>query len=255
MPCAHGQEPREFLTRAGLPRQVLDVLAGTGLPLEQIDHIAGAVNVDGLRLSLVLVSRRPVDEVQFLKQLRATRSNGAKERYSVDVGGLPLTLARVSDTVWVFGFDAQKDLAGVDRGGQGPGGGQFATGLSEMIGRVPPDAAVWIATDEDRWAEKPLVKMIISEILKKPEWLPVLSRGRALVAALSLNEPPRLRLFVKAADGSTAERVRSYFQARAASTENATSGGAGEIAFFDSPIDPANAFNTLREMLNEAVKP
>jgi hypothetical protein len=249
------QEPSDFLTRAGLPRQVLDVLAGTGLPLEQIDHIAGAVNVDGLRLSLVLVTRRPLDEAQFLKRLRATRSNGATERYSVDIGGLPLALARVSDSVWLFGFDAEKDLAGADRGGQGPGGRQFAPGLSEMIGSVPPDAAAWLVTDEDRWAEKPLVKLVFSELLKKPEWLPSLAKGRALVAALSLNEPPRLRIFVKAADASTAERIRSYFQARAASAENATSGGAGEIAFFDSPIDPANAFNSLREMLNEAVKP
>jgi hypothetical protein len=124
-----------------------------------------------------------------------------------------------------------------------------------MIGRIPPDAAAWIATDEDRWAEKPLVKLVISELLRKPEWLPSLARGKAVVAALSFNDPPRLRLFVKAADVSIAERIRTYFQGRAAGAENASSGGAGELAFFDSPVDPANAFNSLREMLNEAVKP
>ena len=71
----------------------------------------------------------------------------------------------------------------------------------------------------------------------------------------SLNDPPRMRLFVTAADVSTGENLRAYFQARASATDGATAGGAGELAFFETPIDPSAAFATLREMLNEAVKP
>jgi hypothetical protein len=249
------QEPRDVLTRAGIPPQFFDVLARLGISLEQVDHVAGAANVDALRLALVIVLRQSLDEEQFLRQLRASRTNGVRERYSTDVGGLPLTLARVSATVWVFGFDAKKDLEGVERGGHGAGGKQFASGLAEMISRVPPDAAAWIATDEDRWSEKPLVRMVIGEVLRKPEWLPVLGRGRSLAAALSLNDPPRLRLFIRAADASTGGRLRAYFQTRSLSTDGATAGGAGELAFFETPIDPATTFATLRDMLSEAVKP
>jgi hypothetical protein len=249
------QEPRDLLIKAGLPPQVLDILAKLGLSLEQIDHITGAVNVDGPRLALVLVLRSPLDDEKLLKQLRATRSNGAKERYTIDAGGLPLTLARVSPTVWVFGFDSKKDLEAVERDGYGPGGKQLSPGLSEMIARVPPDAAAWIAADVDHWAEKPLVRMVFGEVLKKPEWLTALGRARALVAAISLNDPPRLRLFVGAADSSAGDRLRAYFLARATATEGATTGGAGELAFIETPIDPTTTFATLREMLNEGVKP
>jgi hypothetical protein len=249
------QEPRDVLTRAGIPQQFLDALARLGLALEQIDHVAGAANVDGLRLTVVIVLRQSLDEEQFLKRLRASRTNGARERYSAEIGGLPLTLARASATVWVFGFDPKRDLEAVERGGHGPGGKQFAAGLAEMIGRVPPDAAAWIATGEDSWGEKPLVRMVIGEALRKPEWLPVLARGRALAAALSLNDPPRLRLFILAADAPTGDRLRAYFQARTGAMEGATTGGAGELAFFETPIDPATTFATLRDMLSEAVKP
>jgi hypothetical protein len=43
--------------------------------------------------------------------------------------------------------------------------------------------------------------------------------------------------------------------ARATATEGATTGGAGELAFIETPIDPTTTFATLREMLNEGVKP
>ena len=249
------QEPRDLLTKAGLPPQILDVLAKLGLPLEQIDHITGAVNVDGPRLALVLVLHKPLDDEKLLKLLRATRTNGPKERYTIDAGGLPLTLARVSPTVWVFGFDSRKDLEAIEKGGYGPGGKQLSPGLSELIAGVPADAAAWIAADVDRWAEKPLVKVVFGEILKKPEWLTALGRARALVAAISLNDPPRLRLFVTAVDSSTGDRLRASFLARATATEGATAGGAGELAFIEQPFDPTTALATLREMLNEAVKP
>lgn len=249
------QDSRDLLRKAGLPPQVLDVIAKLGLPLEQIDQITGAVNVDGLRLALVLVLHRSLDDDQFLKQLRATRSHGAKERYTIDAGGLPLTLARVSPTVWVFGFDSKKDLEAVEKDGYGPGGKQLSPRLSEQIARVPPDSAAWIAADVDHWAEKPLVRVVFGEVLKKPEWLTALGRTRALLAAISLNDPPRLRLFVTAPDSSTGDRLRASFLARATATEGTSAGGAGELAFIETPIDPTIALATLREMLNESGKP
>jgi hypothetical protein len=251
------QDPRQLFTKAGLPRQMFDAVANLGLTLPQIDHLAGAASAAELRFTFVLVLRRPLaDEDETLKRIKAVRQNGAKERYRVDLAGLPihLTLARVSPTVWVFGLDEKKDFEAVDRGGYGPGGKQFAPALAAAIAeQVPPDAAAWLAADDERWADKPLVRLALGQLAKK-EGVAVLSKGRAAVAALSLDDPPRLRLFVKAVDDATGEQLRAYFAKKAAADEQARHGGAGQLAFFDTPIDPANTFATLQQMLGDAGK-
>ena len=251
------QDPRELLIKAGIPRQAYDAFASVGLTLQQIDHIAGGVSVGEIRFALVLVLRRPPgDEEEFLKRLKATKQNGPKERYTIELGGLPLTLARVLPTVWVFGFDSKKDFEAVDRGGHGPGGKQFAPALREMIEQhVATEAAAWVATSEERWAEKPLIQFAIGQFAGKKEWVAVLAKGRSLAAGISLGDPPRLRLFVKTADEATAQQLRAYFAKRAASDEMASHGGAGELAFFDTPMDPSTVFATLQQMLSDAVKP
>ena len=47
------------------------------------------------------------------------------------------------------------------------------------------------------------------EFLKKKEWLPVLARGRSVLVVASLDDPPRIRLFIKTADEKTGEQLRS----------------------------------------------
>src|SRR5262249_9016671 len=176
------QEPRALLTGAGVPAAVFNTLTQLGLTLEQIDHIAGGTSLgDGqleFRLTLVLVLRALLpDDDEFLQKLKARKQPGSKPRYDVDVGGLPLVLARVAEMVWVFGFDAKKDLEAVDRGGYGPGGKQLPSGLAEMLAqRVPPEAAVWLATDDERgWTDKLAVKLL-AEAMGRREWLPVLAK-------------------------------------------------------------------------------
>lgn len=253
------QDPRELLISAGLPRQAYDAVTHLGLSPRQIDHIAGGTSVAELRFTFVLVLRRPLDnEDEFLKRLRAKKTDGPRERYRADISGLPvdLTLARVAPTIWVFGLDARKDLSAVDRGGHGPGGKQFAPALAEGIAvRVPPDAAAWLATSAERWDDKALIQFALRQFAGKDEWLKGLAKGRAVVAGLSLDDPPRLRLFVTVADKATGEQIRAYFANRAATDEHARHGGAGELAFFDTPIDPANTLTILRQMLNDAAKP
>ena len=247
------QDPRELFANAGIPRQLFDAIASMGLTLPQIDHLAGATSAGELRFTFVLVLRRPpADEDDFLQKLKAKKQPGPKARYDVSLAGipLPLTLARVSPTVWVFGFDAKKDLEAVNRGGYGPGGKQFPQPLAEMIAqRVPPDAAAWLATNDERWTEKPLIQLLLGQMMGKKE---VLAKGRAVAASLSLDDPPRLRLFVKAADEATGQQVREYFAKRAAADDKARHGGAGELAFFDIPIDPAATFATLQQFLSDA---
>jgi hypothetical protein len=59
-----------------------------------------------------------------------------------------------------------------------------------------------------------------------------------------------MRLFVRTAETATADRVRAYFQARAAEMESATAGGGGVFAMFDAPYNPA----TLQRFLADAGK-
>ena len=212
-----------------------------------------------MRFALTLVLRRPLDdEEEFLKRLKARKANGPNNRYRVDISGLPveLMLARISPTIWVFGLDAKKDFEAVDKGGYGPGAKQFTSTLTEAVaGRVPPEAAAWLATAEGRWDDKPLVQFFLGQFAGKTEWLKGLAKGRAVVAALSLDEPPRLRLFLTVADESTAEGVRSYFAKWAERNGQVSHGGAGELAFLNAPIDPVKTFAVLRQLLNDAAKP
>jgi hypothetical protein len=258
------QDPGELLIRAGLPGKVLGTLSDLGLTLPQIDHLAGGTTIGNkevveFRLTLVLVLHRPLaDEDDFLRRLKRKPIAG-KQRYEVELAGLPMLLARVSPTVWVFGLalnndlkENLKNLAAVEAGGYGPGGKQFPAELTEAIAtRVPPDSAAWIATNAEHWAEKPAV-IFVAELLKKKEWLPAVAQGRSALAALSFGEQPRVRLFVRATDETTGQRVRDYFKSKA--TDMSRHGGAGELAMFDTPIDPANAYAIVQQFLGDVKK-
>jgi hypothetical protein len=256
------QDPRELLARAGVPQQALAAFDLAGLPLAQIDHVAGGAFIgnegDELRVALVLVLKQQLaNEEQFLVALKAQPILPKEGRWSVTPGNFPLVLAKVSPTVWAFGL-SERDLAAVDRGGFGPGGTQFrgsdAGGVRKMIASVPPDAAAWVAADDDRdWTQKPLVKLAAGSKQVQP-WLPVLKEGRGGLVAIRFGESPRLRLFVRCADDATGERVRAYFQARAAEMESATAGGGGAFALFDAPFDPTTTGLLLRRMLDDAKK-
>jgi hypothetical protein len=257
------QDPGELLIRAGLPGKVLGTLSDLGLTLPQIDHVAGGTfvgnNAVEFRLTLVLVLHRPQpDEDEFLRRLKRKPVAG-KQRYEVELAGLPMLLARVSPTVWVFGLalsndlkENLKNLAAVEAGGYGAGGKQFPAELAEAIAtRVPPDSAAWIATNDERWADKLGVQVVLGMANKK-EWLPALAQGRSALVALSFGEQPHVRLFVRAADETTGQRVRDYFKSKA--NDMSRHGGAGELAMFDTPLDPANAYATVQQFLGDVKK-
>jgi hypothetical protein len=252
------QDPRALLTSAGIPAAAFDTLTQLGLSLPQIDHVAFGWPGE-LRFTLVLVLRTPLaDEDAFLRKLKATKPASGKGPSDIELPGLPVPahLARVSPTVWVLGvgFDAAKGFEAAERGGYGPGGKQFAPGLTEMLGqRVPPEAAAWIATGDERWDEKPAVRLLL-EATGKKQWLPVLARGRAGMLALNFDDPPRARLFLKAVDEATGQQVRDYFKAQAAANDKVQHGGSNEYAFLDMPLDPATAAATLERFVTDAAQ-
>ncbi len=254
------KDPRELLIQAGIPARLYDQLTSLGLTLQQIEQVIGGTSLgDGAvtpRFSLVVVLRGPLtNENEFLHKLQA-RKQAIKERYDIELARLPLMLARVSPTIWFIGWD-DKDFKAVDRGGHGAGGKQLPFGLRQAIAdQVPPDAAIWLAANDEQWAEKPAVKLLLeTELFGKKEWLPVLAKGRSALVALSFDEPPRLRLFFKTVDAATGIQLRNYFQKIAGKDEKIRQGGEGESAFYDAPIDPMNSFSTIARFLSDAVKP
>ena len=239
------QDPRALLAKAGVPDGFFNTLVELGLTLPQIDHIvigAKVADTAAVRVTLALVLRRPLaDEEKFLKALKETP--GHKTWSNVQLAGLPLKLVKVSPRAWVFGWDGV-DIAPAERGGLGGGGKNLSADLRDALTqRLPPDAAAWLATDSDRWADKGSVKLIVGEVLKKKEWLPLVARGQAVAAGLSFDEVPRARLFVRAADADTGATLRDYFKGKA-TADGVRHGGAGEWALFDAPLD------TTRSLFN-----
>jgi hypothetical protein len=247
------QEPRELLARAGVPDQLFAAVDSGGLPLAQIDHAAGGIFVADAgepRFALVLVLNRPLaDEGAFRTALKARPGSGKQKYDSVKVGDFPLLLARVSPTVWVFGF-GEGDFSAVEKGGFGPGGTQFR--LRAVLAAIPPDAAVWAAADDDGdWTQKPLVKLLASSDGAKT-WLPLLSAGRGAAVALTFGERARVWLQVRTVEASAAERLRAYFRTRAAETDSATVGGDGTAASLDAPFDPTALRRFLTDLKSAA---
>jgi hypothetical protein len=238
------QEPRELLAKAGVPEQLLGVLDTIGLP--KIDHIAGGApigDIVDLRVALVLVLKQPLaDEEAFRNRLKAKPGTGKHKYDTVQLANAPFMMARVSPTVWVFGF-SEGDFSAVEKGGFGPGGTQFrgsdSDGLRKMLTSVPVEAAVWVAADDDHdWTQKPLVRLLASQSPEAKKGLPALGGGRGGLFALTFGDKLRMRLFVRTAETATAKHLRAYFLARTAELESATAGGEGTFALFDAPYDP-----------------
>lgn len=250
------QDPRELLSRAGVPDSVFMTLERAGLTLPQIDHVVVGTPAREPRFTAVLSLRRPPDdEEQFLRNLQAKPDlQGKKDRYDVPfVGGVPMSMARVSGRVWVFGL-GEAGFAGVERGGYGPGAKHLSADLREMLGqKLPPDAAAWVAADTDKWGENLLLRLAAGGSPMVKGFVPLLAKGQAGVAGVSLGESPRLRAFVRCTDADTGEKLRGYFSRKATATD-ARTGGAGEWAMFDTPFDPREGLRPLREMLEDAAR-
>ncbi len=248
----HGTDARELLAKAGVPTAVFATLDKAGVTLPQIDHVAaGLVLGDDraeLKLSAALVLRRPPDdEDRLLQALDARRfTRDGRTYYHVAVGGLPLVLARPNPRLAVFATDENALHALVT--GDGANGGLSKEFADTIRTRLGPEAAAWAAAADADWANKPGVKLAVGTLLKKPDVLVRLGQGRAAVVGLSFDDPPRLRAFVRAADGPTGDRLRDWFRERVPG-DAARAGGAGEWAFADAPFDPAGGTDWPRRLV------
>lgn len=233
------QDPVGLLTKNGVPASALGALAKAGITLQHIDHIAAGVYLpdkgEEPRIGIALVFRQPLpDEAAFLEQLKA-KPNGKPNRYEVQLDKFTMQMARVSDTIWVFGL-SEKDIAG----------GGVSQALRDTIGeRVPKDAAAWVATESARWSDKPIVKFA------KKEWQPLLAKGHGAAIGLSFVESPRVHVAVQCADGVTGEKLRAYFKGKATG-ERSLAGGNDDWATLVLPVEPKDMANALKGFLDDA---
>jgi hypothetical protein len=249
------QDPRVLLTQAGIPTSAFIQLDRAGLPLQRIDqiivgaHIPDAPDLGQLRLVMALILRSPLDdEEKFLEALAARPvPQAGKERYDIEWSGYPLKLVKASPNAWIFGW-SDEDVVGV--GGGAPPTRLPAQLIETLAQQLPSDAAVWLATATENWAEKRSIRKLAEYGLVRRDWLPILAKGRALAAGMSLAEEPRLRLSVRCRDADTATQLRGYFQRKV--TEPGTRyGGEGDWAMFDTPVDPLQASRKLKGLLND----
>lgn len=253
-----GTPPKEWLAKSGIPGPILALLDKLGIPLEQIDHLVGGVSIGAQSgdvlpgLTVVLRLRKPIaDEDHFLKQLGADkpRPKAGRTTYAVNVGA-PLMMTKLDPLSYLFGLK-DEDLSASDKP-FAEGGGQLPKELRDAIThRLSPASFVWIATDSDRWGDKPIAKLPATLDPKKWKDLATkLNRGRAVVAGLSLEPEPMLRLAVRLADIKDAENLRAPFQDAfpAAGTTIETDSDWTTLA---TPFDPKTTPDSWKRLMPE----
>jgi hypothetical protein len=236
------QSPFELLTKAGVPASALAALGQGGVALTNIDHVAGGAVVPDadltqLRLAVALVLNQPVpDEGKFLDALKAKRpAEGNPPHHVAEFAGLPLKLAKKSDTVWLLGWD-QSDLTPV-------GNGLSERMRTAVAGTFAPDTAAWFVTDSADWAGKKSVSLLLT-LGRKQDWQPGLAKVRAVAAGLTLTDTPTLRVMAKGATPAARDELRAAFARQAGTT-----GETGEWVFLDAPAEGAGGLAALRAVL------
>jgi hypothetical protein len=235
------RNPVDLLTKNGVPASVLGYLAKAGITLQQVDHFAGGIVIPDAgeepRIAIVLVLHRPLpDENAFLNQLNA-KTHG-KGRFEVQFDTVPIQMARISDTIRVFGL-SDKDLVS----------GKLPEAFRDMIeARVPKDAAIWIAAAESRWSDKQFLNLFV-----KKDWHPVLAKGRSAALGLSFGESPSLHIAVQCDSSENGDKLRTYFKGKATG-EHSQAGGADDWATLDLAVDPKTAFSTIKGFFDDAAR-
>jgi hypothetical protein len=231
-------DPKAPLAGAGVPPELTSTLDRLGVPLTAIDHVAGGVTFGDSLLpgfALVLVLRQPLpDEERFLHALHAEKKAIAgRPVYSVALAPLQ-EMTRIDDKTYLFGL-ASSDLSAADR----PPAPLPKDLWEALSAKLSPASFAWVATDNDRWGEKKVVKTFAerSKDAKVRERLALLGKGRQTVVGISLEPEPRLRLAVRTADVETGKRLREYFSEKLAGGK-AEIGGEGDWAEVSAEFDP-----------------
>jgi hypothetical protein len=233
-------EPRQIITRAGIPDRLFVLLDQLGLKLEQIDHVVGGLAVTGEsvlpRVFVVLTLRNPpADPEAFRKRLKATQftAPSGATRDKVDLGGLPVEMTHPDGKTYLFASEG-KDL---DAATSRKGSEHLPASLRESMTKLSPASFAWAATSAERWSEKPSVKAAAA-LLKQPTLPKQLADLRAAAIGLSLEPELRLTLAARAPDAATANKRRDHAAITLAGQPDVQIGGTGDWATAEAKPQP-----------------
>ena len=197
----------QLLQGYGLPTDAVKNALRVGkVRLRDIDHLAGGVTLasDNLLpgLCLVLKLRAPcADEPAFLAALKAEKkAKAGKPTYAVTLG-LPLTLVKADETTYLFGL-TDADVAGTERGA-GP------TFLKEALAKLNPASHTWLATADEDWPAKPLVKAALKDAKGTPPVLP-----RQALVGLMFEPEPKFAASLRGATPADGEKLRELLRGK-----------------------------------------
>ncbi len=235
-----GSDPRQLLTRAGVPDRVFATLDRVGLPLDRIDHVCGglvlAENSAIPRVFVVLALREPpADPGEFRRQLKATQftAPSGATRYKADLGGLPVEMSNPDPRTYLFATEGKDLEAAAGR----TGSAHLPAGLRESMGKLSPASFAWAATDSGHWSENPGVKLAAA-LAKQPDLPARLATVRAAAVGMSLEPDPQLLVAVRAADPDAAAKMRAQAaDAAAGKKESLRIGGEGAWVTAEGPPD------------------
>lgn len=243
-------DPRGEFAAVGVPDRALATLDRLGLKPEQIDHAVGGLTLTGdkpLKVVVALVLREPpADRSAFLKNLKATQTTAAsgQVRYSVDLGGLAMTMTNPDPRTYLFALDPA-DLESAARTGSPDS--HLSSGLRESMARLSPASFAWAATDDDDWSANQWLK-VLAALAKRPDLSARLAGVRAAAVGVSLEPEPRLTAAVRAADADAARKLRGRVADAAAGREKVQVGGEGAWVMIEGPAT-ADAWTGLESLL------
>lgn len=150
-------ELRARLLGAGLPSEALAPLDAVGLPLEDIEELAGGLVVlpDTLipRAVVVLTLSDRTDVSRFRTRSKAILA-GPANTYQISVRGVPVFSREQSAQTLVLATD-QNDLTSVAT----PGGRHLRSDVQATVARVPDSSRAWLATAVQDWSRVPAVAL------------------------------------------------------------------------------------------------
>lgn len=238
-----GRSAEELLVEFGVPEDLLKQLRDAGLPSSAIQSLLIAVNVDDLRLTLVLTLREPLkDEAKFRDKLKAQ----GRDPTTVDLGGFPLVMAEPNDKTFVFALNekglatAKTPTAGFD---------DLRPAVRESVDKLSLSSIAWVATDDKDWAKLPQFKLLgdkgPTDLLKK------LNGVRAVATGVSLEPDLYLRLSVRVNDSTVARDTADALREKL-NELNPYVTPSGEWADVSLPIDPpSDALPKLKAALKK----
>jgi hypothetical protein len=199
------RDPKQILEEIGLPTQFWEVLASTGITVDDLDHFALAAEFESDNaipsITCVLFFRNAPDQNRAQEIIK--RIDNAKL-----LKLLSLTSRFIEPRILVMSSNPKKIVTQPFE----PGGKHFSASLLESLDnrQLSPSSWAWLAADSRNWSETPTMKALAFS----PQGKVILERiklGQALAIGFSLEPEFNVGISVKCDSNQNAESLQEYF--------------------------------------------